>query len=77
MRPFLALAIVGLLAAGAAGPGAASLQPQMYCWSGDSEFPVACEDDGEDDEARAGRGRPNGIGPPSPERWQRASPVPE
>jgi hypothetical protein len=66
MRPFLAF----MLAAGACAvlvplPGAASLQPHMYCWSGDSEFPVACEDEGEDDEARPGNASAAGPGRPA------------
>ncbi len=55
MRPILVLLLAVSVAAALPLPGAASLQPQMFCWSGDSEFPVACEYEGDDDEARARR----------------------
>ena len=32
-----------------AAVGSASIQPQMYCWSPDSELPVPCTEDGDDD----------------------------
>ena len=50
----LALAALALLAWGT--PGTASVQAQMYCWSEDSEFPVPCDQDDDDDggELRAG-----------------------
>jgi hypothetical protein len=48
MKLLIALVLAGLFAALAACPGSASLQPQMYCWGGDSEFPVACEEEGDD-----------------------------
>lgn len=53
MRPLVVLLFAIIVAAALPGPGAASLQPQMYCWTGDSEFPVACEYEGGEDEMRA------------------------
>jgi hypothetical protein len=43
----LALAALVLLAW--ATPGTASVPAQMYCWSEDSEFPVPCDPDDDDD----------------------------
>ena len=43
-----ALAVAAVVAAGTSAYGRP--QPQMFCWTPDVEFPVACEDDDEDDE---------------------------
>lgn len=53
MRPILVLLLATIVAGAMSRPGAASLQPQMFCWTGDSEFPVACEYEGGEDEMRA------------------------
>ncbi len=53
MRPILAVVFATIVAAALPRPCAASLQPQMFCWTGDSEFPVACEYEGGEDEMRA------------------------
>ena len=31
----------------------ASVQPQMYCWDPDLEFPVSCNEEGDEGDARA------------------------
>ena len=55
----LTLVLASLMVAIAPNPGSASLQPQFYCWGSDSEFPIACEDEGD-----ALRGsRTMGLGP--------------
>jgi len=51
MKVVSALALAGLFLLGATDRGAARVQAQMYCWDADSEFPVACEQEDEDDEA--------------------------
>jgi hypothetical protein len=44
----LAIVLAGLAAA---GPAHARVQTQMYCWTSDVEFPIACsEDDDSDDD---------------------------
>jgi hypothetical protein len=43
----LTLVLASLMVAIAPNPGSASLQPQFYCWGSDSEFPIACEDEGD------------------------------
>jgi len=53
MKPLLKFVLVGFTVILIVSPGTASLQPQIYCWTGDSEFPVACEED--EDEARPRR----------------------
>ena len=42
---------VALAAVGGAGLAAqARVQPQMFCWSPDVEFPIACEEEEDEDE---------------------------
>jgi hypothetical protein len=50
MRVVSALALAGLILLGATDRSAARLQAQMYCWELDSEFPVPCEQEDEEDE---------------------------
>ncbi|MBO0764653.1 MAG: hypothetical protein J2P50_08700 [Hyphomicrobiaceae bacterium] len=52
MRIFYCLALAGLVMLGSASPGAARVHAKMYCWALDSELPVSCE--GEDDEDDSG-----------------------
>jgi hypothetical protein len=50
MRIFAALALAALALLAWATPGTARMHAQMYCWTQDSEFPVPCEQDEEEDE---------------------------
>lgn len=50
MRVFLKFAIVGAAVIMAETPAHARVQPQMFCWSSDVEFPVACEEEEDEDE---------------------------
>jgi len=50
MRVVSALALAGLILLGATDRSSARVQAQMYCWELDSEFPVPCEQEDEDDE---------------------------
>jgi hypothetical protein len=54
MKVVSALALAGLMLLAAADRGAARIHSQMYCWELDSEFPVPCEGDDEDDELARG-----------------------
>jgi hypothetical protein len=49
--PVLALVVLAVMAT--VPPGIASVQPQLFCWVGDSEFPVACEEDEDEDGSRS------------------------
>ena len=50
MRIYGALALAALALLASASPGAARRHAQMYCWTQDSEFPVPCEQDDEEDD---------------------------
>ena len=50
MRVVSALALAGLILLGATDRSSARVQAQMYCWELDSEFPVPCEQEDEEDE---------------------------
>ena len=62
MRVYKALALAALALLASASPGAARMHTQMYCWAQDSEFPVPCDDEGEDDSGELRRGA--GPSPP-------------
>jgi len=49
MRTFtvFAVAVAAVVAAGTSAHGRP--QPRMFCWSPDAEFPVACEEEEEED----------------------------
>ena len=47
----LALAAVAVIPVGISAY--ARVQPQMYCWAGDAEFPVACDPEEEEENNRA------------------------
>lgn len=53
MKPVVAVTLVVFAAIALADASNASVQPTMYCWDPDSEFPVSCNEEGEEDEARA------------------------
>jgi hypothetical protein len=55
MRVVSALALAGLILLGATDRSSARVQAQMYCWELDSEFPVPCEQEDEEDEGFRGR----------------------
>src|SRR5262245_57620351 len=61
MRVVSALALAGLILLGAADKGSARVHAKMHCWELDSEFPVLCEQDDEDDEASGMRRRGSGY----------------
>jgi hypothetical protein len=74
MRIYVAAALAALALLASASPGAARMHAQMYCWSQDSEFPVPCEQDDEEDDGSELRMGPD----PSPlgaefeaRRWRR------
>jgi len=46
------LALVGLALSGSVLPSSARVQGQMYCWGYDSEFPVPCGPEEEEEEAQ-------------------------
>jgi hypothetical protein len=50
MRAVRTLALAGLALLGWAGSLSARVQGQMYCWAADAEFPVPCDEGGEEDE---------------------------
>jgi hypothetical protein len=51
LGPALALVVAaGLALMLGAGSGAARIHGEMYCWAEDSELPVACGEEEEDDE---------------------------
>jgi hypothetical protein len=57
MRPMhMAAAAVAMLLL--AHTASARVQPTMFCWMPDAEFPVACEEEGEGDDDDAIRGSP-------------------
>lgn len=49
MKIFIRLAVV-FAAVGPGLPAQGRVQPQMFCWSSDVEFPVACEEEEDEDE---------------------------
>ena len=54
MNSLLGLILIILGAICLAAAAEASVQPQMYCWDPDLEFPVSCNEDGGDEgDARA------------------------
>lgn len=55
MKLVSALALAGLFLLGAMDRGSARVPAQMYCWDADSEFPVACEQDEEDEASHGSR----------------------
>jgi hypothetical protein len=55
MRVVAALALAGLVLLGATDRSSARVQAQMYCWEFDSEFPVPCEQEDEEDGGFRGR----------------------
>jgi hypothetical protein len=71
MRVVSALALAGLILLGATDRSSARVQAQMYCWELDSEFPVPCEQEDEDDEVSGIRFQVSGM-PALPDR-----PLPE
>jgi hypothetical protein len=50
MKIFIRLAVAIAAAGGAVLPAQGRVQPQMFCWSPDVEFPVACEEEEDEDE---------------------------
>jgi hypothetical protein len=50
MKIFIKLAVALAAAGGALLPAQGRMQPPMFCWSPDVEFPVACEEEEDEDE---------------------------
>jgi len=50
MKIFIRLAVVLAAVGGTWLPAQGRVQPQMFCWSPDVEFPVACEEEEDEDE---------------------------
>ena len=50
MKIFIGLTVVIAAAGGAVLPVQGRVQPQMFCWSPDVEFPVACEEEEDENE---------------------------
>jgi hypothetical protein len=50
MKTFIRLAIAIAAVGGAGLPAQGRIQPQMFCWSSDVEFPVACEEEEDEDD---------------------------
>lgn len=50
MKIFIRLAVALVAVGGAWLPAQGRVQPQMFCWSPDVEFPVACEEEEDEDE---------------------------
>jgi hypothetical protein len=50
MRLYALLALTALALLASANPGAARMHAQMYCWALDSELPVPCEQEDEEDD---------------------------
>jgi hypothetical protein len=61
MRVVSALALAGLILLGATDRSSARVQAQMYCWELDSEFPVPCEQEDDDDEVSGIRFQVSGM----------------
>jgi hypothetical protein len=55
MNSLFGLILIILGTIGLAAAAEASVQPQMYCWDPDSEFPVSCYEEGEEDGSRNSR----------------------
>jgi hypothetical protein len=68
MRIFYWLALAGLALLGSASPGAARVHAKMYCWALDSELPVSCDDEDDDDGGELKPG--SDLSPPTP-RFER------
>jgi hypothetical protein len=49
MKIVAALALAGLVLIASPDPGAARIHGQMYCWALDSELPVVCDADEEEE----------------------------
>ena len=61
MKILIGLAVAIAAASGAGLTAQGRVQPQMFCWSPDVEFPVACEEEEDEDEGNNGallRARP-------------------
>lgn len=54
MKIFIGLTVAIAVAGGAVLPVQGRVQPQMFCWSPDVEFPVACEEEEDEDEGNTG-----------------------
>jgi hypothetical protein len=50
MKIFIRLAVALAAVGGTWLPAQGRVQPQMFCWSPDVEFPVACEEEEDEDE---------------------------
>jgi hypothetical protein len=75
MRVISALALAGLILLGAADRAPARIPTQMHCWALDSEFPVPCEQDDEDDEVSEAGFRLRGGSGALSQRQRRASSI--
>jgi hypothetical protein len=60
MNSLFALTLIALGVIGLAAAAEASVQPQMYCWDPDLEFPVSCNEEGEEDASRNSRAQVSG-----------------
>ena len=54
MKIFIGLAVVFAAVSVAGHTAQGRVQPQMFCWSPDVEFPVACEEEEDEDEGNNG-----------------------
>lgn len=54
MKIFIGLAVAFAAVSGAGLTAQGRVQPQMFCWSPDVEFPVACEEEEDEDEGNNG-----------------------
>ena len=50
MKIFIKLAVALAAVGGVLLPAQGRVQPPMFCWSPDVEFPVACEEEEDEDE---------------------------
>jgi hypothetical protein len=62
MRRVRTLALAGLALLVWAGSGAARIHGEMYCWMLDSELPVACDQEDEEEEVSRIRFQVSGTG---------------
>jgi hypothetical protein len=62
MRFFAGFALVGFLSLAWSLAAAAKVQPQMYCWDPDHEFPVSCSDEEEGEDVRPDPATPPLVG---------------
>jgi hypothetical protein len=54
MRPLRTLVLAGLALVAAMDVVAARIHGEMYCWALDSELPIGCDPEQEDEEASLG-----------------------